>query len=160
GRDTGRWNLVTRPVGEPATGNVFTTLLVFQGLIELCHAGLPWRGDPARRDALFRATHAAVLEQFNGTGWLTRGRSQADLNDGLTLQMFALLLRAERYGLAELPPAVAEQIPRHLADCRARAFDHPITTTVFDTEALGYGGEKVVIQRPVRFLWHPWATEV
>jgi len=73
--------------------------------------------------------------------------------------MFALLLRAERYGLAELPPAVAEQIPRHLAECQRRAFDHPITTTVFEVDVVDFVGERRVIERAVRFLWHPWAIE-
>ncbi|MBN9121285.1 MAG: hypothetical protein J0I06_19395, partial [Planctomycetes bacterium] len=159
GRETGAYKMVAQTIGRPPSANAYTTLLVYQGLIELSRLGLPWRGDAARREELFRATHAALLEQFDGKGWRTTGRSQGDFNDGLTLQLFALLLRAERYGLAELPPAVADQIPRHLAECRTRPFDHPISLTVFEAEAAGFAGERLVIQRPVRFLWHPWAIE-
>src|SRR5207248_5847160 len=63
--ETGRWNLMTQ---EPdgSRGNIFLTAMAFQGLTELRRAGLPWRGDPARRDALFRATFTALMDDYEG----------------------------------------------------------------------------------------------
>ncbi len=158
-QDTGRWCIAGPPAVLPAEGNIFITALVFQGLIELSRAGLPWCGDVNRRDALLRVTSDAILAQFTGVGWHTPGRSLSDLNDGLTLQLFALLLRAEEAKLVELPSAITAQIPHHLAECASRRFDHPILTAAFTFTAPDQQKQAIIYQRPVRFLWHPWAVE-
>jgi len=157
GAGTGQWSMLGRTNGPQP--NPFMSTLLYQGLIELRRAGLPWAGDAAARDELYRLTRGTLLSEFDGRGWRSRVRSATDVNDGLTLQLFALFLRAEQYGLDELPAGMPEAIARHVEECATRAFDHPIVTAVFDCDGFGFGGESLLLQRPVRFLWHPWAVE-
>ena len=159
GRETGRWNLVTETTGEPPPGNIFTTTLVFQGLIELSlhRAAVARRTSPAR----------GTLSHHLGRGTRTvRRQGLADarpLRGGPQRRADASAVRPAAPGRAirprDLTSGHSRPYSRHLADCTTRDFDHPINTTVFDIDALGYAGERLVIQRPVRFLWHPWATE-
>ena len=58
-----------------------------------------------------------------------------------------------------LPAAVTEQIPRHLDGCATRPVDHPIQTAIFEVKAINLVKQEVLLQRPVRFLWYPWAVE-
>ena len=156
GPATGQWAFVTRPLGE-REGNVYTTTLAYQGLIELTRANLSWRGSIARREELFRATQTALLGLFHGRGWVAPGITYTAHNEGLSLQIFNLLLRAERLGLVVLPEQLVAQIPGYLADCAARPFDHPIQIAAFNVHGLGYKDEEITGHRVVRMLWHPWA---
>ena len=52
--------------------------------------------------------------------------TRADLNDGVTLEVFSALLKAEVAGVVDLPAPLLEQIPRHLAECASRPLNYPI----------------------------------
>jgi hypothetical protein len=161
GRPTGRWNLMTQQTDGSTQGNIFLTGLVFQGLTELRRAGLPWGGGDgvARRDALLQATFAALMEDYEGNGWYTQFNPRSELNDGLTLLLFDLLLRAEAAGFVSLPPAVTDQIPLRLADCATRTLDYPTRTAIFEVRAINLENREAFMQRPVRFPWYPFAVE-
>jgi len=99
-----------------------------------------------------------AVEAFDGRGWTAPGRQADEFNDGLTLEIFATLLRAEADGLVELPGPLLDQLPRHLAECGTRQLNHPITVALFGAPFRNPLGKAVPRpQRPVRMLWHPWA---
>ncbi len=158
GRPTGGWNLFPHQE-DPAAANAYITLLVGQGLLELRRADLPWHRSREERDLLLAETLRWLLARFNGRGWATPSRQAEELNDGLTLQVFATLLRAEADGLVQLPGPLLAQVPHHLAECGTRPLDYQITVALFGGQPFRNHLGKTVPrpQRPVRLLWHPWA---
>jgi hypothetical protein len=157
GKPSGGWNLFAHQE-DPGQANIYVTVLVGQGLLDLRRAGLPWHQSQQQRDRLLTDTLSWLVRHFYGQGWTTPGRLADDINDGLTLQIFTLLLRAEADGLLTLPADMAAQIPRHLAECGSRPLDYQITVALFSVPFRDPLGKIVPRpQRPVRMLWHPWA---
>ena len=153
----GAWNLFAQQE-DPGQANIYITVLVCQGLLDLRRAELPWHQSQPLRDSLLAATLDWLLRRFDGQGWSARGRQEEEFNDGLTLQIFATLLRAETDGVVELPGPLLDQIPRHLADCGKRPLNYQISVALFGLPFRNHLGKVVPRpQRPVRMLWYPWA---
>jgi hypothetical protein len=110
GRPTGGWNLFPHQE-DPGAGNAYITVLVCQGLLELRRADLPWHQSREDRDLLLAETVGWLLARFDGRGWATPSRQAEELNDGLTLQIFATLLRAEADGRVQLPGPCSTRSP-------------------------------------------------
>jgi hypothetical protein len=157
GQPNGAWNLFAQQE-DPSQANIYVTVLVCQGLLDLRRADLPWHRSPAERDRLLAETLDWLLRRFDGQGWSARSRQEEEFNDGLTLQIFASLLRAEAAGLVELPGPLLERIPQHLADCGSRPLNYQISVALFGVPFRNHLGKMVPRpQRPVRMLWYPWA---
>ncbi len=159
GHPTGGWALFARQ-RDPAEANVYISVAVCHGLLEMHRGDLPWLGDRARRRALLDATLAWLLAEFDGRGWYTPGQQPRDFNDGLTLDIFSALLKAEAAGLLALPAAVAGQIGRHLDECATRPFDYPPNMARFHAGYTNPDGKLVPeVERVIRMPWHPNAVD-
>jgi hypothetical protein len=130
------------------------------GLLEMKRADVAWHGDSQLRDSLLQQSIAWIIQHFDARGWKTPGRQAEEYNDGLTLEMFSLVLDAESDGLTVLPDAVLAELPRRLADCEQRPLDHQIDVAFFSQPFHDHLNR--LIPRPdrtVRMLWHPWAIK-
>jgi class 3 adenylate cyclase len=157
GKYNGGWNIFANQ-DAPSESNIYITGIVCQGLIEMHRASAPWHRDSNMPDLLLRASTDWIIRRFDGRGWTTPGRQAEEFNDGLTLQIFSVLLDAEADGVLTLPDALRAQIPALLSDCESRRLDHQIDVAFF-TESFHNHLNKAVIHplRTVRMQWHPWA---
>jgi serine/threonine protein kinase len=159
GHPIGAWRVFVDQE-NPAAASLYVTTTMLLGLLEAKKANLSWRGDRARLQQQLHDAETYVISQFDGRGWQVGGPTgRMELNDGLTLWLFALLLRAEAEDGLKLPEAIANRIPVHLAECWMRPPNYPDSlnsiTLTFTFEGKIYREET----RVVRVLWHPWSTE-
>ncbi|HEX8069273.1 MAG TPA: toll/interleukin-1 receptor domain-containing protein [Pyrinomonadaceae bacterium] len=159
--EDGGWNMFPRQK-DAAEANPYTTTLALLMLLEAKRANLPWEGSTARRDELLRKTADWLIARYDATnerpGWHA-GESAYETFDGLTLQIYALLLRAHTEAGITLPPAVMQQMPKHLAECAARDVDFPIGRAEFSQICTGADGREYTGKEGVGFLWYPWAMD-
>ncbi len=91
-------------------------------------------------------------------GWNHMGAMGARTFDGLTLQIYAILLQAEAEAGIPIPPPMLRQIPRHLERCSRRLLEYPSDSAEFSARPFtAHHGHKVVGLEQVTFLWNPWA---
>jgi hypothetical protein len=159
--DDGGWNMFPRQtVAEDA--NPYTTTLALLALLELKRANVPWEGSTARRDELLHKTAAWLINHYDATnvvpGW-SGGTSAEGSFDGLTLEIYALLLRAQAEAGVNLPPAMLAQMPKHIAECATRDFSFPISTGEFAENCMDQTGREHTGKESVSFLWLPWAID-
>jgi hypothetical protein len=149
---------------DPSFADSYTGVLALMALLEARHAGVPWDGSAAARDALLAATANWLIQHFDPTGnppgWQGSGNSAGVIFDGLTLQIYATLLRAEAGAGVVIPAQVLQAIPSHLIDCGGRPLDYPIQGQKFySLPFTNHGGVQVVGSETVSLTWHPWAIE-
>jgi hypothetical protein len=159
--DDGGWNMFPRQK-DATEANPYTTTLALLMLLEARRANLPWDGSVERRDELLRKTAGWLVAHYDATnerpGWQA-GESAYETFDGLTLQIYALLLRAEAEAGVQLPPAMLRQMPRHLAECAARNVDFPVGRAEFSAICTDADGRDYTGKEGVGFLWYPWAMD-
>ena len=125
--DTGGWNMFARQK-DPERHNPYTTMLALLALLEAREAGQPWDGSVQRRDALLERTAGWLVSEYDaeGSGWRAPSETGGNMVlDGLTLQAYYELLRAEREAGVTLPREILDDIPRYLAACAERPSDYP-----------------------------------
>ncbi len=159
-RDDGGWNMFPRQKAAD-DANPYTTTLALLTLLELKRAGVPWEGSATRRDELLRRTAQWLIRHYDATndppGWQGTGEAAGETYDGLTLQIYALLLRAQAEADVSVPPAILAQIPKHLAQCAIRDFSFPVSRAEFSAVCLDANNHEYTGKESVGFLWHPWA---
>jgi hypothetical protein len=159
--DNGGWNMFPRQKDE-TEANPYTTTLALLTLLELRRASLPWEGSEARRDEMLSQTANWLAGQYDTSGegmpgWHGTGEGAYEIFDGLTLQIYSLLLRAEAEAGFQIPPAILEQIPRHLAQINSRDFNFPVSRAEFSAICLDHANREYTGKESVGFLWYPWA---
>jgi TIR domain-containing protein len=164
--ETGGWNMFPQQK-EPELHNPYTTALALLALLETRKAGLPWDGSTERRDQLLKATAQWLISKFDDQaraegkppGWHGVSESANQIFDGLTLQIYAELLRAEAEAGIELPPQILEQIPIHLISCTERDLNFPVASGEFSASMTDHTNRETVGKESVGFLWYPWAID-
>lgn len=160
--ETGGWNMFARQK-DPSFHNPYTTTLALLALLETRSAGLPWEGSTERRDALLKMTAQWLISKFDGdenpAGWHGVGESENQIFDGLTLQIYAELLRAEAEAGIEIPQRIVDEIPRHLVRCTDRDLNFPIASGEFSAPVIDHTGRPSVGKESIGFLWYPWAID-
>jgi hypothetical protein len=145
---------------QSAPPNAYSTVLALQALLECKKAGLPWLGSVERRDALLQATAGWLQGQFHqGTkaaGWRGTGENRYEVFDGLTLQVYATLMRAWNEAGVAVPPHIMQAMENHLIGCAFRAPTFPVASGEFESELL-INGNPILRKEAYRFLWYPWA---
>jgi hypothetical protein len=158
--DNGGWNMFPRQ-RDPEEANPYTTALALLALLELRRAHLPWEGSAERRDELLRKTARFLIDSYDTVderpGWHGTGEGAYETFDGLTLQIYSLLLRARADAGVEIPDQIMRQIPRHLDECSARQLDYPVGRAEFSAVCVDETGREFTGKEGVGFLWHPWA---
>jgi hypothetical protein len=161
--ETGGWNLFPYQK-DPAFHDPYTTTLALLVLLETRKANLPWDGSTERRDQMLQATAQWLVNNFseksNPPGWKGTADEVNEIFDGLTLEIYSLLLRAEAEAGFQIPQKILEQIPRHLAQTNARDIKFPTAkgehiAFVSDPNT----GREYRMNESVGFLWHPWAID-
>jgi hypothetical protein len=160
--DAGGWNMFPRQINNAPSN--YPTALALLMLLETRQANLAWEGSTERRDALLKATAQWLIEQYddktNPAGWKEENRSTYEAFDGLTLQIYAELLRAEEEAGISLPPKILNQIPRHLNSCNTRTFNYALASTSYQAAIKDYNGNQAVdVSESLAFLWRPWAID-
>lgn len=166
----GGWNQFPHQE-DPARHSPYTTTLALLALLEAQAARLPWGEAPA--DLLLRKTAAWLAGRFDAKasvpGW--RGTPYHDdrVSAGLTLQVYAELLRAEDQAGIEIPAEILAALPRHLSDLVGKALKEAYDAGENQLRYQSHldRAESAATGKPrwstgnesVNFLWHPWGVE-
>jgi hypothetical protein len=162
--EDGGWNMFPNQK-ELDQHNPYTTSLALLALLEARSANLPWDGSIERRDQLLRATAQWLIDKYDAEvegkspGWHGVAESANQIFDGLTLQIYAELLRAEAEAGIELPPEIVKQIPIHLISTVNRDLNFPVGSGEFSAPMRDHTGRDIVGKESVGFLWYPWAID-
>jgi hypothetical protein len=133
--------------------------LALMALLELLRADLPWQDSIAKREEMLQQTRAWLEKQFDGAGWHCTGAQLNELSDGLTLFLFAFLLRDESERNVPLPPAMVSALAQHLARCAERPKDYPNSVGYFGGTFTNHLGVSFSNEnRRITFLWYAWAV--
>ena len=124
---SGGWHMFVNQK-DPTATDVYTTSLALLALLEARKADLPWLGSKETRDALLRESAQWLIQNYNSTavppGWTGNIEDSGTVTqDGLTLQIYALLLRASSEAQVALPSAMWPHIREHLARCVGRSLE-------------------------------------
>ena len=147
---------------DPSLHNVYTTALALLALLEMRAAGVAWEGSIERRDALLKATANWLIKNYerkdDPPGWKASSSETAhEVIDGLTLQIYSELLRAEAEAGVTLPLEITEQIPRYLARTVERDMKFPVASGEFPAAIIDRDGKDSRDREAIGFLWYPWA---
>jgi hypothetical protein len=159
---TGGWNTYPNQL-RAGYHETYTAALALLVLLELREADLPWLGNIALRDRMLTKTAEWLITQWNPAGdtpgWRGAVDDEAPVSDGLTLQIYSELLRAEtRCGLA-IPEPILTAIPRHLLRLTGRSLDSAPSVGRFSRAFINHEGQSFDINPSVNYLWHPWAVD-
>ncbi len=159
---TGGWN--TYPdQDDPTAHTTYTAALALLAVLEVHEADLPWAGSQALRDRILRGTFDWLVGQWaasgNPPGWRGAADDEAPVSDGLTLQIYSELLRAETQAGYVIPDLILRAIPQHLFRLADRPLDFPSSVSRFSRVFKSHDGIKFDVNPGVNYLWHPWAVE-
>ncbi len=161
--ETGGWNLFPYQK-DLSFHDPYTTTVALLVLLETKRGGLGWEGSTERRDAMLQSTAQWLASNFNEKsnppGWKGTADEVNEIFDGLTIEIYALLLRAEAEAGFRIPENILAQIPRHLALTAARDLKFPTAKG----EHIAFISDpntkrEYRMNESVGFLWHPWAID-
>lgn len=159
--DADGWNMFPNQQ-DPQLHNVYTTTLALLALLETRKANLPWDGSIETRDRLLLSAARWLADRYDDKspepGW-RHAASETSENtvDGLTLQIFGELLRAEAEANFVIPPKILEQMPDYLAKCGERNLSFPNDSGEFTSPFTDHKGTQYVAREALGFMWYPWA---
>lgn len=163
--EPGGWNMFPRQK-DLSQHNTYTTALALLALLEMRAAGVGWEGSTEHRDALLNDTAAWLIENYEGDsdppGWKASGETTNEALDGLTLQIYSELLRAESEAGITLSATIKgkkilEQMPRYLAGTVEREMTFPVSSGEFAAPIIDRDGKDSMDREAIGFLWYPWA---
>lgn len=145
---------------QSAPPNSYSTVLALLALLECKKTELPWLGSVERRDAMLQASAVWLHKQFHqgakAAGWRGTGGNRYEVFDGLTLQVYATLLRAHNEAGIVMPSTIMKAMEHHLIQCAFRPATFPVASGEFESELMIHGNN-VQRKEAYRFLWYPWA---
>jgi len=155
------WNMFPNQ-DEPHLHNVYTTALALLALLETRKANLTWDGSVETRDQLLLKSAEWLAGRYDAEspepGW-RHAASETSENtvDGLTLQIYGELLRAEAEAGFVIPPKILEQMPDYLAKCGERNLSFPNDSGEFSALFTDHRGQHYMAREALGFMWYPWA---
>jgi hypothetical protein len=163
----GGWNMFPQQ-DDPADHTTYATALALIALLELHHARLDWHGekgaDGPHVEAMLRASAGWLMREFDAKssppGWRAEANRPGPVIDGLTLQIYGELLRAEEEAGIVLPPAIAQAIADQVDRMLARTVDHPIAGASNTRIFTNYDGVRVTRWQTLEYIWLPGAIDV
>jgi hypothetical protein len=144
---------------RPTNPGIYTSALALMMLLETRAAGLPWQSSLARRDELLRDTASWLVANFHEgptPGWSSTPGTTVAV-DGLTLQIFGLLLRAEKEAGIPLPDQIHASMRERLMSIETRPASYPNVTirpSFQFRDHLNHPRSEFI---SIRCLWRPWA---
>jgi hypothetical protein len=158
--DNGGWNMFPNQ-DDPSLNNLYTTTLALLALLETRKANLPWEGSVEKRDQLLHATAKWLTDRYDdkaeSPGWHAASETGFETIDGITLQIYTELLRAEAEAGISLPARMTDQMPDYLAKCGERNLSFPNDSGEFAASFTDHRGQKYMAREALGFLWYPWA---
>lgn len=158
--EDGRWNMLPRQSAQSRHSN-YTSVVALQALLDLKRAGLPWRGSVERRDALISRTVSVLVGEHvtnaGSSGWLDHD-ARVPI-EGLSLQIYATLLRAAEEAGAAVPREFRDHVYEYLVRIPGRAFIPNKSAGGFRVSFVPHSGAPRTIYTPVNFLWYPWTLD-
>ena len=159
----GGWNVFARQK-ELNDHSTSTSALALWLLLDLKKAGRPWGDDPDARDKLLQVTATWLMKTYvnsgDNPGWRESSNVTEPTYDGLTLHVYALLLRAESEARIEIRPEILARIPELLRRCAGREFSYPTSMSGQSQIAFTNFADKAMLEpNLVVFPWYPWALE-
>ncbi|HEV8138667.1 MAG TPA: toll/interleukin-1 receptor domain-containing protein [Pyrinomonadaceae bacterium] len=155
------WNMFPNQE-DPHLHNVYTTALALLALLETRKANLAWDGSFETRDQLLMNAARWLAERYDAEspepGW-RHAASETSENtvDGLTLQIYGELLRAEAEAGFVIPPKILEQMPDYLSKCGERNLSFPNDSGEFAALFTDHRGQHYMAREALGFMWYPWA---
>jgi hypothetical protein len=155
------WNMFPNQ-DEPHLHNVYTTALALLALLETRKANLTWDGSVEIRDHLLLNAARWLAGRYDAEspepGW-RHAASETSENtvDGLTLQIYGELLRAETEAGFVIPPKILEQMPDYLSKCGERNLSFPNDSGEFAALFTDQRGQHYMAREALGFMWYPWA---
>jgi hypothetical protein len=160
---TGGWNIFPNQDNLDVHSSYSSTLALL-ALLETHSANQPWQGSVQKRDELLKQTAEFLISRFVKVeqgfgGWRQSPSLASAVSEGLTLQIYAELLRAEQQTGLRLPGEMLEEISKHLADMNSRTKENPYDAGEFIITFKSHTGEAMKRNESINFLWHSWAIE-
>jgi hypothetical protein len=155
------WNMFPNQE-DPHLHNVYTTALALLALLEARKANLTWDGSFETRDQLLLNAARWLSDRYDAEspepGW-RHAASETSENtvDGLTLQIYGELLRAEVEANFVIPPKILEQMPDYLSKCGERNLSFPNDSGEFAALFTDHRGQQYMAREALGFMWYPWA---
>jgi hypothetical protein len=155
------WNMFANQE-DPQLHNVYTTALALLALLEARKANLTWDGSLETRDQLLLNAARWLAGRYDAEspepGW-RHAASETSENtvDGLTLQIYGELLRAEVEAGFVIPPKILEQMPDYLSKCGERNLSFPNDSGEFAALFTDHRGQHYMAREALGFMWYPWA---
>lgn len=147
---------------QTALPNSYSSVLALQALLDCKKAGQPWMGSEKSRDEILKSTADWLQKNFELNhkipGWTGTGENKYEVFDGLTLQIYAVLLRARAEAGHEIHPDIISSMERHLISCVERSPAFPVASGEFES-TLTWFDKQTQRKEAYRFLWFPWALE-
>ena len=155
------WNMFPNQE-DPHLHNVYTTALALLALLEARKANLTWDGSVETRDQLLMNAARWLADRYDAEspepGW-RHAASETSENtvDGLTLQIYGELLRAEAEAGFVIPTKILEQMPDYLTKCGERNLSFPNDSGEFSALFTDHQGRQYMAREALGFMWYPWA---
>lgn len=155
------WNMFSNQE-DPHLHNVYTTALALLALLEARKANLTWDGSFETRDQLLLNAARWLADRYDAEspepGW-RHAASETSENtvDGLTLQIYGELLRAEVEAGFVIPPKILEQMPDYLSKSGERNLSFPNDSGEFAAIFTDHRGQQYMAREALGFMWYPWA---
>jgi class 3 adenylate cyclase len=166
-QDTGAWNIFPKQK-DPTYHSPYSTTLALLALLETRGANLPWEGSIEKRDALLKSTALYLLSQIEERkvedgqtewGWRRTAERASPISEGLTLQIYAELLRAEAEAGIALPPDFITHIAERITKLDRRTKDATYDMGEFTVRFTNHENREELRSEGINFLWHPWGIE-
>jgi hypothetical protein len=159
---TGGWNTYPNQL-QQNYHETYTAALALLTLLDVREANLGWIGDTALRDRMLNKTAQWLISQWTPAGdtpgWRGAIDDEAPVSEGLTLQIYSELLRAEADCGLTIPEPILNAIPRHLLRLTGRSLDSAPSVGRFSRAFVNHEGQTFDINPSVNYLWHPWAVD-
>lgn len=160
--DDGGWNFFPNQV-ESEHHSTYASVLALLALLETRAANLPWDRSIEQRDTRLRATAQWLINTFDSSGaasgWRAAPGHSGAVLDGLTLQVYSELLRAEAEVGIALPVGMLRAIGTHVSSLAERTTEYPITSSAFLRQYRRGDGTLAAGTDSMYYAWHPWAIE-
>jgi hypothetical protein len=166
----GGWNMFPNQV-DVQRHSTYSSALALSALLDTRAAQLLWYGtsrpSEERRDQLIQRTAGWLVRTYDSKAreWYPTPADRKP-QDGLTFQVFAVLLRASNEAGVDLPKNLVADIPRrlsvlmraHVRSYRGGAFTkYPYWNNLMLTN---HRGEVVPSEAPpFKYAWYPWAID-
>lgn len=147
---------------QTASPNSYSSVLALQALLDCRKAGQPWMGSEKNRDEILKTTADWLQKNFELNhkipGWTGTGENKYEVFDGMTLQIYAVLLRARAETGQEIHPDILRSMEWHLISCVERSAAFPVASGEFESTIMWFD-KQTPRKEAYRFLWFPWALE-